>query len=127
LTTGVGSENKKQLTIKKSQRVTPLLAQRITLTGNSYFWRTAQGRHGAGRIQVIERQNLTVRMSNRRFTRLTSAFSKKIENHCHVLSIHFMHDNFCRVHPSLRVTPAMEAGLTDHIWASEELSLFANY
>jgi IS1 family transposase len=69
----------------------------------------------------IERQNLTVRMSNRRFTRLTNAFSKKIENHCHMLSIHFMHYNFCRIHTTLRVTPAMEAGLTDHVWTLEEI------
>jgi IS1 family transposase len=69
----------------------------------------------------IERQNLTVRMSNRRFTRLTNAFSKKIENHCHMLAIHFMHYNFCRIHTTLRVTPAMEAGLTDHVWTLEEM------
>ena len=69
----------------------------------------------------IERQNLTVRMSNRRFTRLTNAFSKKIENHCHMLAIHFTHYNFCQVHQSLRVTPAMEAGLTDHVWTLEEI------
>ena len=69
----------------------------------------------------IERQNLTVRMSNRRFTRLTNAFSKKIENHCHMLAIHFMHYNFCRVHQSLRVTPAMEAGIADHVWMLEEV------
>jgi len=69
----------------------------------------------------IERQNLTVRMSNRRFTRLTNAFSKKIENHKHMLAIHFMHYNFCRIHAALRVTPAMEAGLTDHVWSLEEV------
>lgn len=64
----------------------------------------------------VERQNLTVRMSVRRFTRLTNAFSKKIENHCYALALHYMHYNFCRIHKSLRVTPAMEAGLTDDVW-----------
>jgi IS1 family transposase len=69
----------------------------------------------------VERQNLTMRMSMRRFTRLTNAFSKKIENHEAAIALHFMHYNFCRVHKTLRVTPAMEAGLTDHIWDIEEL------
>ncbi len=70
----------------------------------------------------VERQNLTVRMNMRRFTRLTNAFSKKLENHAHAIAIHYMHYNFCRVHQSLRVTPAMEAGLTDHVWDIEELA-----
>jgi IS1 family transposase len=69
----------------------------------------------------VERQNLTMRMGMRRFTRLTNAFSKKIENHAHSVALHFMHYNFCRVHTTLRVTPAMEAGLTDHVWGLEEL------
>ena len=69
----------------------------------------------------VERQNLTMRMSMRRFTRLTNGFSKKIENHGHAVALHFMHYNFVRVHKTLRVTPAMEAGLTDHIWSMEEL------
>jgi IS1 family transposase len=69
----------------------------------------------------IERQNLTLRMSNRRFTRLTNAFSKKLENHKHAAAIHFMHYNFCRIHQTLRVTPAMEAGITDHVWTMEEV------
>jgi IS1 family transposase len=70
----------------------------------------------------IERQNLSVRMGNRRFTRLTNAFSKKIENHKHMLAIYFMHYNFCRIHTTLRVTPAMEAGISDHVWTIEELA-----
>jgi IS1 family transposase len=69
----------------------------------------------------VERQNLTLRMQSRRFTRLTNAFSKKIENHRHSVALHYMHYNFCRVHQTLRTTPAMEAGLTDHVWSLEEL------
>jgi len=69
----------------------------------------------------VERQNLTMRMHMRRYTRLTNAFSKKIENHAHSVALHYMFYNFCRVHMTLRVTPAMEAGLTDHVWSLEEL------
>lgn len=69
----------------------------------------------------VERQNLTMRMSIHRFTRLTNAFSKKVENHAHAVAIYFMFYNFCRVHSTLRVTPAMEAGLSDHAWSVEEL------
>lgn len=74
----------------------------------------------------IERQNLTVRMSIRRFTRLTNAFSKKIENHAHALSLFYMHYNFCRIHQTLRVTPAMESGLAQHVWSIEELAALAH-
>ncbi len=69
----------------------------------------------------VERQNLTMRMSMRRFTRLTNGFSKKAENHAHAVALHYMHYNYCRIHQSLRVTPAMEAGLADHVWSIEEL------
>jgi hypothetical protein len=69
----------------------------------------------------VERQNLTMRMQMRRFTRLTNGFSKKVENHEHAVALHYMHYNFCRIHQSLRVTPAMEAGLTDHVWELEEI------
>jgi IS1 family transposase len=69
----------------------------------------------------IERQNLTMRMHMRRFTRLTNAFSKKADNHRHSVALHYMFYNYCRVHQTLRVTPAMEAGLTDHVWSLEEL------
>ncbi len=69
-----------------------------------------------------ERQNLTMRMSMRRFTRLTNAFSKKVENLEHAVTLHFMHYNFCRIHQSLRVTPAMEAGVADHVWGIEEIA-----
>lgn len=68
-----------------------------------------------------ERQNLTMRMQMRRFTRLTNAFSKKIENHEAAIALHYMHYNFARVHQTLRVTPAMEAGIADHIWNLEEI------
>lgn len=69
----------------------------------------------------VERQNLTMRMHMRRFTRLTNAFSKKVENHCAAVALHFMFYNFCRVHQTLRVTPAMEAGITSHVWSIGEL------
>lgn len=69
----------------------------------------------------VERQNLTMRMNMRRFTRLTNGFSKKVENLGHAVALHFMHYNFCRIHQSLRVTPAMEAGITDHVWEIEEI------
>jgi IS1 family transposase len=69
----------------------------------------------------VERQNLSMRMGMRRFTRLTNGFSKKFENHAHQVALYFMHYNFCRVHSTLRVTPAMEAGLTDHVWTLAEL------
>ncbi len=69
----------------------------------------------------VERQNLTMRMSMRRFTRLTNGFSKKVENHEHAIALHYMHYNFCRIHKSLRVTPAMEAGVSDHVWTLGEL------
>jgi IS1 family transposase len=70
----------------------------------------------------IERSNLSLRMGNRRFTRLTNAFSKKLENHRHACALYFMHYNFCRIHQTLRVTPAMEAGITDHVWNLEEIA-----
>jgi IS1 family transposase len=69
----------------------------------------------------VERQNLTMRMSMRRFTRLTNGFSKKVENQGHAVALHFMYYNFCRIHKTLRVTPAMQAGLADHPWTIEEL------
>jgi len=65
---------------------------------------------------IVERQNLTIRMEMRRFTRLTNGFSKKIENLEHAVALHFMHYNFCRIHQTLRTTPAMAAGVTNHLW-----------
>jgi hypothetical protein len=69
----------------------------------------------------IERQNLTMRMSMRRFTRLTNAFSKRIESHIAAIAIHYMHYNFCRIHQTLRVTPAMQAEVSNHVWSIEEM------
>jgi hypothetical protein len=69
----------------------------------------------------VERQNLTMRMSMRRFTRPTNAFSKKVDNHRHAVALYFVYYNFCRVHQTLRVTPAMESGLADHVWGLDEL------
>ncbi|MGO9649636.1 MAG: IS1 family transposase [Terriglobales bacterium] len=69
----------------------------------------------------VERQNLTMRMQMRRFTRLTNAHSKKVDNHRHMVALHYMFYNFCRVHQTLRCTPAMEASLTDHVWTLEKL------
>jgi IS1 family transposase len=69
----------------------------------------------------VERSNLTWRMSNRRMTRLTNAFSKKVENHAHQLAINFMHYNFVRIHRTLRCTPAMAAGVTDYVWEMSDL------
>ena len=74
----------------------------------------------------VERQNLTMRMSMRRFTRLTNAHSKKIQNHINAISLHFMYYNFCKIHQTLRVTPAMEAGVTDHVWDIEDIVKLAD-
>jgi len=74
----------------------------------------------------VERQNLTMRMSMRRFTRLTNGFSKKIENHEAAVALHYMHYNFARIHQTLRVTPAMQAGLSDHVWSFEEIVRLAD-
>jgi len=63
-----------------------------------------------------------MRMKMRRFTRLTNAFSKKLENHLWAIALHYMHYNFCRIHQTLRVTPAMEEGIADHAWTIEEVA-----
>ena len=85
---------------------------------------TVQGKPDPAHVSTsyVERQNLTMRMSMRRFTRLTNGFSKKVENHAHAVALHFMHYNFGRIHKTLRVTPAMEAGVSDHVWSLEEIA-----
>ena len=74
----------------------------------------------------VERQNLTMRMHMRRFTRLTNAFSKKVEMHAHAVALHFMYYNFAKIHQTLRVTPAMEAGVSTHVWSVEEIVSLLN-
>jgi IS1 family transposase len=74
----------------------------------------------------VERQNLSMRMGMRRFTRLTNGFSKKVENHAAAVALYFMHYNFARIHTTLRVTPAMAAGVTDHVWEIEEIVALLN-
>jgi IS1 family transposase len=86
---------------------------KITITGNP------DSKHIS--TSYIERQNLTMRMSMRRFTLLTNAFSKKLENHVAAIALHFMHYNFVRIHQTLRVTPAMAAGVTDRLWSVDDI------
>lgn len=73
----------------------------------------------------VERQNLTMRMSMRRFTRLTNGFSKKVENHAAAVALHFIHYNFARIHKTLRITPAMAAGIANHVWSYEDIAALA--
>jgi IS1 family transposase len=77
--------------------------------------------HNHVSTSYVERQNLTMRMSMRRFTRLTNGFSKKLENLEHAVALHYMNYNFCRIHQTLRVTPAMEAGVSNHVWSLDEV------
>ena len=70
---------------------------------------------------IVERANLSMRMGMRRFTRLTNAFSKKLENHMHAISFYFMVYNFVKIHKSIKTTPAMEAGVTDFLWSMEDI------
>jgi hypothetical protein len=74
----------------------------------------------------VERQNLTMRMSMRHSTRLTNGFSKKVENLEAPVALPYMHYNFCRIHQSLRVTPTMEAGVSDHVWSIDEVIALLN-
>jgi hypothetical protein len=74
----------------------------------------------------VERQNLTMRMGMRRFTRLTNGFSKKVENHAAAIALHFMWYNFGRKHQTLKTTPAMAAGVTDHVWSVAEIVALSN-
>lgn len=84
--------------------------------------KTIVGKPSKISTSLVERQNLTMRMGMRRFTRKTNGFSKKLENHFYAVSLHFMYYNFGRIHKSLRVTPAMEAGISGHIWSLEEIA-----
>ncbi len=77
--------------------------------------------YGHVSTSFVERANLTMRMGMRRFTRLTNAFSKKVENHEHAIALHFMHYNFCRIHQTLRATPAMAAGVSTKVWELADL------
>jgi IS1 family transposase len=81
------------------------------------------GKPESGHVSTsfVERHNLTIRMGNRRFTRLTNAFSKKVENHEHMLALFFMFYNFCRIHQTLRVTPAMQAGIATQVWEISDI------
>jgi len=85
--------------------------------------RQIEGRPVARHVSTsyVERQNLTMRMHMRRFTRLTNAFSKKVENHAYAVALHFVFYNFVRIHKTLRVTPAMAAGLTDRLWEISDI------
>ena len=74
----------------------------------------------------VERSNLTMRMNMRRFTRLTNAFSKKLKNHMHAISLNFMAYNFCKIHSTTRVSPAQAAGVDDHLWSMEEVVMMAD-
>lgn len=87
--------------------------------------RTVEGRPDDAHVSTsyVERQNLTMRMHMRRFTRLTNAFSKKVENHAHAVALHMMYYNFVRVHKTLRVTPAMAAGVSDRLWEIEDIAM----
>ena len=82
---------------------------------------TGQPDHAHISTSMTERHNLTIRMCNRRFTRLTNAFSKKLENLEHNVALYFMYYNFCRIHQTLRVAPAMEACIADHVWTMSEI------
>ncbi len=86
--------------------------------------RTVEGKPDADHISTsyVERQNLTMRMHMRRFTRLTNAFSKKVENHAHAVALHMLYYNFVRIHKTLRVTPAMAAGVTDRLWEIADIA-----
>lgn len=82
---------------------------------------TGNPREKAVSTSYVERQNLTMRMSMRRFTRLTNGFSKKVENHAHAIALHYMYYNFVRIHKSLRCTPAMAAGVTSRLWSIDDI------
>lgn len=90
-------------------------------TGSRKVWISGEPDKALVSTSHVERQNLTMRMHMRRFTRLTNAFSKKVENHAYAVALHFMYYNFARIHQTLRVAPAMAAGLTDRLWSVEDI------
>ncbi len=106
-----GNDNKGEKRYSPAKFVS---ASRVTATGNP------DKKHIS--TSYVERQNLTMRMNMRRFTRLTNGFSKKVENHVHAISLHYMYYNFGRIHKTLKVTPAMEAGITDRLWSLEDIA-----
>ena len=89
-------------------------ARKAVISGNPEFAHVSTSH--------IERSNLSLRMGNRRFTRLTNAFSKKIENHEAMLAVFFFYYNFCRIHQTLRCTPAMQAGITNKVWELSDVA-----
>lgn len=91
-----------------------------TIALTAAAWSAPRKKHIS--TSYVERQNLTMRMSMRRFTRLSNAFSKKVENLAHAVSLYFMYYNFGRIHRTLRVIPAIEAGVSDYIWTLEEIA-----
>jgi IS1 family transposase len=113
--------------LEKHYGVGPVGASAATRYSPSRFTgaqrKTIQGRPDPKHVSTsyVERSNLTMRMHMRRFTRLTNGFSKKLEMHAHNVALHFAYYNFCKIHQTLRVTPAMESGLSDHVWSIEEL------
>jgi len=84
---------------------------RTSMNKRSFLFRVGLCRIEISGVTHFERSNISIRMGNRRFTRLTNAFSKKLENHCHSLALYFVYYNFCKIHKSLSVTPPMQAGL----------------
>lgn len=106
--------------VEASRRYSP--AEVVSITT-----RTVVGRPTHISTSYIERQNLSLRMAQRRFTRLTNAFSKKLENHCAAVALYAAHYNLCRVHEALRITPAMQIGITGHVWSIGELVAAALY
>jgi IS1 family transposase len=108
---GTASEGRSTSLRYSPAKMTSMSAARVTGNPNPRHISTS----------FVERQNLTMRMHMRRFTRLTNGFSKKVEMHAHSVALHFMYYNFCKVHQSLRVTPAMEAGLTTRVWDLQDL------
>ncbi len=109
-------KNYGQAPINEQVRYSPpvfLSAKKSRISGNPDLKKVS--------TSYAERLNLTLRMHNRRFTRLTNAHSKKLSNHKHSLAIFYMTYNFCKIHQTLRCTPAMEAGVTDHVWELEDI------